>query len=130
VRKLEKTIHFSETIEEINGIRDKLKKSAPLEADAVKQKSRSCFSKNKNKGLVMCEISCIFEGKDLVDSEDMKDLSVSDIVCYMYARPVSCDVERTFSPYKSLSLDNRHRFTVHDFKMAFVVRCNTASLSV
>jgi hypothetical protein len=30
----------------------------------------------------MCEISCVLEGEDLVDSEDMKDLNVSDIVCY------------------------------------------------
>jgi hypothetical protein len=31
-----------------------------------------------------------------VDSEDLKDLSVKDIVCYKYARLVSCDVELYF----------------------------------
>jgi hypothetical protein len=50
----------------------------------------------------MCEISCALEGKDPVDSEDLKDLSVSDIVCYKYARLVSCDVERIFSQHRSL----------------------------
>jgi hypothetical protein len=30
----------------------------------------------------MCEISCVLEGEDLVDSEDLKHLSVSDIVCF------------------------------------------------
>jgi hypothetical protein len=30
--------------------------------------------------LVMCEISCVLEGEDIVDSEDLKDLSVGEIV--------------------------------------------------
>jgi hypothetical protein len=49
--------------------------------------------------------SCILEKDDLVDFENLKDLSVSDIVCYLYARLVSCDVERTFSRCKSLFRD-------------------------
>jgi hypothetical protein len=72
----------------------------------------------------MCEISCVLEGNDL------KDLSVSNIVCHKYARLVSCDVERTFYQYKSFFRDNRHRFTVHNLKMTFLVHCNSASLSV
>jgi hypothetical protein len=38
----------------------------------------------------------------LVDSEDLKGMSVSDIKCYKYARLASCDVERTFSQNKPL----------------------------
>jgi hypothetical protein len=49
----------------------------------------------------MCDISCVLEGEDQVDFEDLKDLSVSDIECYKYAGLVSCDVDRTFSQYKS-----------------------------
>jgi hypothetical protein len=77
-------------------------------ADAVKQKFCSCFGKNK--GLkVMWEILCmLIRGgkKGLVDCEDLKDLSVSDTVCYKSARLVSCDVECTFTLYKSLFHDN------------------------
>jgi hypothetical protein len=40
----------------------------------------------------MCEVSCVPEREGLVDSEDLKDLSVSDIVCYKNARLVSRDV--------------------------------------
>jgi hypothetical protein len=68
----------------------------------------------------MCDISCVLEGEDEVDFEDLKDLSVSDIKCYKYARLVSCDVER----------DNRHRFMMHNLKMTFVTHSNSASLSV
>jgi hypothetical protein len=50
----------------------------------------------------MCDISCLLQGEDQVDFEDLKDLSVSDIEFYKCARYVglSCDVERTFSQYK------------------------------
>lgn len=44
----------------------------------------------------MCEISCMLEEEDPVDSGDLNCLSVSDMVCYKYARLVSSDVECTF----------------------------------
>jgi hypothetical protein len=78
----------------------------------------------------MCDISCVLEGEDQVDFEDLKDLIVSDMECYMYASLVSCDVERTFSQYKSFFRDNRHRFTMHNLKMTFVTHCNSVSLFV
>jgi hypothetical protein len=78
----------------------------------------------------MCDISCVLEGEDQVDFENLKDLSVSDIECYKEGRLVSCDVEHTFSQYKSFFGDNRHRFTMHNMKMTFVTHCNSASLSV
>jgi hypothetical protein len=113
----------------MNDIQDKLNNINRSQADAAKQKFLSCFSRNK-RFKAMCEISRVLEGEDLVDSEDLKDLSVSDIVCNKYARLLSCDVERTFSQYKSLFRDNRQRFTTHSLKMTFVVQCNNASLSV
>jgi hypothetical protein len=80
-----------------------------------------------NNGLkVMYEISCVFGG-DLAYSEKPEDVSINDIVCYKYARLVSCDAERTFSQYKSLLCDNRHRLKTHSLKMTFAVRCNSAS---
>jgi hypothetical protein len=82
------------------------------------------------KGLNSCTISRVLEGENLADSEDLKDFSVSDIVCCKYARLVSCDVELPFFQYKSLFHDNRHRFLMHSLKMTFVVHCISASLFV
>jgi hypothetical protein len=108
---LEKKINLlSEVIKEINNTQDKPNKTNDSEADAMKQNLRSYFSKNK-KFEVKCEISCVWGG-DLVDSAELEDLSVSDIVCGEYARLVSCDVEHTFSQYKSAFRDNRHRFAI------------------
>jgi hypothetical protein len=77
---------MSETMKEINGIQNKLKTNGS-KADAVKQKFCSCIRKNKE-FKVMCYVSCVLQG-DRVDFEDPKDLSVSDIECYKYARLVS-----------------------------------------
>jgi hypothetical protein len=70
------------------------------------------------------------EGKDVDNSENLKDLSVGDIVCYKYVGLVSCDLERKFSQCKSLFHYKRHRLTIHNLKMTFAVHCNSASLSV
>jgi hypothetical protein len=43
---------------------------------------------------VMCEISRVLEKEDLIDCDDLKDFSVSDIECYKYGRRLSCDVNR------------------------------------
>jgi hypothetical protein len=120
---------LSETIKDIDDIEDKLKKINVSRAYALKQKFHLCIRKNKG-FKVVCNISCVLEGADQVDFEDLKDLSVSDIECYKYARFVSCDVERTFSQYKSFFRDNRHRFMMHNLKMTFVTHSNSASLSV
>lgn len=42
----------------------------------------------------------------LIHSEGQKDFSISDILCYEYAK-LTCDVERTFPQYRSLSFDSR-----------------------
>jgi hypothetical protein len=74
----------------------------------------------------MCEISRVLEVEHLDDSEDQR---VSDIVCYKYARLVSCDVEHTFSQCKSLFPDNQQGFAIHKLRMTFD-HCNSAPLSV
>jgi hypothetical protein len=48
---------------------------------------------------------CI-RGSDLVDSDDMKDGSVSDIVCYKYAGVISYDRKSMYFQYRSHFHDN------------------------
>jgi hypothetical protein len=62
ITKLEKTTNLlTDTIKEINNIQDKLNEINSSNADAVKQKFHTYFSKNKW-FKVMCEISCELEG--------------------------------------------------------------------
>jgi hypothetical protein len=113
ITELGKTTNLlSETIKGIISIQEKLIKINSSKSDAVKWEIHLCFCKNKG-FKVMWNISCIIEGEDLVDAEDLKNIRVNDIVCYKYARLESCGVEHTFSQYKSFSHDNRHRFMIH-----------------
>jgi hypothetical protein len=107
ITKLAETTNLlSETIK-VNGIQNKLSKIIDLKGNAVKQKFRLYF--NKNKGFVMCRYSYVLRR----------------------GRPGwSCkpeDVERTFSQHIKLFLDSRHKFTKHNLKMTFVVHGNIAS---
>jgi hypothetical protein len=110
----------------VSDIQDELNGS---EGDVIKLKLNSYF--NKNEGFqVMCKISCLLEGEDLADSEDVKDLSLSDIVCYKCARLLSCDVEQTFSVIRSLfHITQIWNTQLKDLKMTFMVHYNSASLS-
>jgi hypothetical protein len=45
----------------------------------------------------MYQILCMLEREDQINSEDLKDLSVSDIMCYKHAKLINCEVELTFS---------------------------------
>lgn len=85
----------------MSGIQDKLIEINGSEADAVKQKIHPRFAKN-----TQCEITCLLKVGYIVHSEDLKDFSVSDIMCYKYANLLSCDVERQFPRYKLLFRDD------------------------
>jgi hypothetical protein len=55
----------------------------------------------------MCEISCVLEEEDPIVSEDLKDLSVSDIVCYKYmSYHVTWNVQFLNANHSSVIIDN------------------------
>ena len=68
-------------------------------------------------------------GNNVEHFEQMEHLIVSDIASYKYARLTSCDVECTFSRYKSLFSDNRHSFKMPNLTSTFVVYYNSSTLA-
>ncbi|KAJ4439256.1 hypothetical protein ANN_07376 [Periplaneta americana] len=63
--------------------------------------------------------------KQKTDVGEIDGVCVCDIPLFKYARLTSCDVERSFSQYKSLFRDNRHAFVMENLEMTFVVHCNS-----
>ncbi|KAJ4435599.1 hypothetical protein ANN_18215 [Periplaneta americana] len=55
---------------------------------------------------------------------EIDGVCVCDIPLFKYARLTSCDVERSFSQYKSFR-DNRYAFVLENLEMIFVVHCNS-----
>lgn len=78
---------------------------------------------NKNSGYdTMCKISDVLSGKKYSFVEE--ELEAGDICCFKYAPVSSVDVERTFSMYKSLLVDNRRSFKFENLQKVFVSYCN------
>ncbi|KAJ4442379.1 hypothetical protein ANN_03965 [Periplaneta americana] len=70
----------------------------------------------------MCKFAQVLEDVPL---GEVDGVCVCDIPLFKYARLTSCDVERSFSQYKSLFRDNRHAFVMENLEMTFVVHCNS-----
>ncbi|KAJ4425772.1 hypothetical protein ANN_27395 [Periplaneta americana] len=70
----------------------------------------------------MCKVAQVLED---VPVGEIDGVCVCDIPLFKYARLTSCDVERSFSQYKSLFRDNRHAFVMENLEMTFVVHCNS-----
>ncbi|KAJ4426495.1 hypothetical protein ANN_27309 [Periplaneta americana] len=70
----------------------------------------------------MCKVAQVLEG---IPVGEIDGVCVCDILLFKYARLTSCDMERSFSQYKSLFRDNRHAFVMENLEMTFVVHCNS-----
>lgn len=49
--------------------------------------------------------------------------SPQEVSLFKFAPITTCDIERTFSRYKSLFAPNRHRFLFENLKMFLTVNC-------
>jgi hypothetical protein len=56
--------------------------------------------------------------------------SPADIAAYSHAPVTSCDVELSFSRYKTVLADNRRRLTFENLRMISVTYCNAADEAV
>jgi hypothetical protein len=72
----------------------------------------------------MCKISDILSGNEATLGVYEPALNSNDLTLLKYA-PVTCDVERSFSSYKTILSENR-RFSLEDLKMHIVIYCNAA----
>lgn len=83
----------------------------------------------KNKGFqYLSVVQTILDGSGSVANlppDSAATLSPAELACLRFAPVVSCDVERTFSRFKSIFRDNRHRFLFEHLKMHVVVACNS-----
>ena len=78
---------------------------------------------SKNTGLdKITKIATALSG-EMVDL----DLPPNIISLYKYAPLTSCDVERSFSIYKSILVDNRKSFKLENLEMYMICHCNAFS---
>jgi hypothetical protein len=72
----------------------------------------------------MCNIRKIFNGEDVTVDVFVEEYTAQDLTFFKFAPITSCEVERSFSIYKSILADNRKRFDFVNLKHHFVTHCN------
>ncbi|KAJ4427688.1 hypothetical protein ANN_25337 [Periplaneta americana] len=100
---------------EVHAVKIKLDSLPGSEVQVLRGKFQNVFGKNSGYKK-MCKISQVLEG---VPIDEIYGVCVCDIPL------TSCDMERSFSQYKSLFRDNRHAFVMENLEMTFVVHCNS-----
>jgi hypothetical protein len=74
--------------------------------DNVFAKLQSVLHRNEGYSTI-CKISGILSGKQAIFEKDDPELSSNDFTFFKHAPVTSCDVERSFSRYKTMLSDNR-----------------------
>lgn len=76
----------------------------------------------KNPGYeTLCKISKKLSGTEMYIEEEFTQ---EELWCFSHVPVTSCDVERSFSLYKTFFTDKRRSFTQENLKMTFLVYCN------
>ncbi|KAJ4428027.1 hypothetical protein ANN_24041 [Periplaneta americana] len=118
-------LSLSESFEIINSTVEQLNRGRGKVADAVRAKVDTVLSKNPGYEELQ-KVVAVMSGESTVKIN--LDLSPADIVKLNYVPVTSCDVERSFSQYKSILRDNRRRFTFQHLKEMFVTYCYVYTL--
>lgn len=79
----------------------------------------------KNVGLPIMEAVVKNDIDILHKTEQFKSATPADISRYNFAPLVSCDVERSFSKYKSILTDHRRSFNLLNLRYHLIIACNT-----
>jgi hypothetical protein len=92
--------------------------------DNVFAKLQSALHQNEGYSTI-CKFRDILSGKQATFEEDDPELSSNDFTFFKYAQITSCEVERSFSHYKTMLSDNRRSFLFENFTICVIVYCNS-----
>ncbi|XP_022166527.1 uncharacterized protein LOC111031049, partial [Myzus persicae] len=125
ITKLEtQYISLSEALSAVKYVQNKLNDFEGEIGVAIFQKLNNVLEKNSGFKTIL-NISKILSGQESSMEGLPDDLTGDDITYFKYAPITSTDVERSFSRYKTLLVDNRRSFNFENIKKSLVVQCNT-----
>lgn len=119
ITKLEKQgLTIYEQLQIFGEVQDEMEMAIGENAEQIQEKFK--FIVSNNPGIeIMSQICNILSGQN-------NDCNISPnlIPFYKYSPLTSCDVERSFSMYKSILADNRMRFTINNLEMYLICNYN------
>ena len=115
-------IALSDALDVLDKVKDNvLGVQGPVGAKVL-EKFKAVIAKNEGLG-TLTNISKVLSGDTAVQIEGYK-FTPHEVACFKYAPVTTCDVERSFSMYKSLLRDNRQSFAFDNLRMHLVIHCN------
>lgn len=121
-------IQLNTALDAIKTLEVNLQNNAGDAAKRILEKFMHVLEKNPGYK-TMCIIGNLLKGKEASLEEIEEELSIEDVSNFKFAPITSCEVERSFSRYKSLFRDNRKHFTVENLRMTFITHCNAEILN-
>jgi hypothetical protein len=106
----------------IENIKIKFEEGGPG-IDFARSKLKNVLSKNRGY-YALKKINGLING-EVIGCGENEELSVEDLSSVKYAPIVSCDVERSFSKYKSMLRDNRKSFQFENLKSYLLIHAGT-----
>lgn len=116
---------LSDALNIVKYTEQELKRAKGIVAAKVCEKLVSVLEKNPG-FLQLCGINEIL-CRNKPGSDFENEFSPFDLSLFKYAPITSCDVERSFSRYKTILSDNRRGFSFHNLKMHVVINCNNSA---
>lgn len=116
---------IQDCLELINETEILINKVRGPKALSIKQKLENVLEKNAGFHLIK-EINDVLLGQGEIGNE-LKHYTLTELNNFKYAPVTSCDVERSFSKYKNIFTDKRHKFTFENLKMYVIVNVNCSS---
>jgi hypothetical protein len=92
----------------------------------VNTKFNQVLEKNDEFAIIL-KILKILNGESSSMNGLPEDLTGNDLTFYKYAPVTSTDIERSFSRYKTILVENWRSFDVENIKKTLVVQCNNLS---
>jgi hypothetical protein len=126
IKELEKSdLKLVESVKIVENIISQIKASKCSIAQTVKRKLDYVLINNSGYNAVS-SIAKILSGENNASISNLDvNLTVKEVMNLEFSPITSCDVERTFSRYKSLLTDKRRNYTFDNLKMTFVTLCNS-----
>lgn len=125
ITQLEETgVKLCDALHLVTNVESELTAARGKVGECVKAKLQRVLGRNEGYS-TLCKIGDILSGKPVTFHEGEPEFNSNDLTYFKYAPITSCDVERSFSRYKSMLSENRRSFLFENFKMHVICYCNS-----
>ncbi len=127
IKKLEESgLTLQKSIELYSAVETLISNLEDVSLQPIRTKFTTVRDKNTGLHVMRTVLSMLKDESVRYDAISLGQISAEDLLCFKNAPLVTCEVERSFSRYKTIFRENRHRFKFENLKMILVISCNAS----